>query len=200
VREGGEEEACLAEDFGATGMSRDVLQERVVFSVQRSSGTEPLVCVCMRVCVCVRACVRACMGVSESGRERVCVCVCTCVYGVLISGAASLCPSASVPLTQIHIYCGIIARARSRPLKREAHTHTHTHTHTQWNADNALPSNPNAASSLPPPSHLPFKPRTQLPKSRPWPLTASRVSLEEEEEAKQRGERENRGRAHVVVV
>jgi hypothetical protein len=79
--------------------------------------------------VCVRACVRACMGVSESGRERVCVCVCTCVYGVLISGAASLCPSASVPLTQIHIYCGIIARARSRPHKREAHTHTHTHTH-----------------------------------------------------------------------
>ena len=72
---------------------------------------------------------------------------------------------------------------------------------TQWNADNSLPRKPNATSSLrwPPPSHLPFKPRTQLPKS--CPLTAFLTSLEEEEDvAKQRGERENQGRAHDVVV
>ena len=70
---------------------------------------------------------------------------------------------------------------------------------TQWNADNSLPRKPNATSSLPPPSHLPFKPRTQLPKS--CPLTVSLICLEkEDDEAKQRGERENQGRAYDVVV
>ena len=102
MREGGEEEACLAEDFGATGMSRDVLQERVVFSVQRSSGTEPLVCVCMRVCVCVRACVRACMGVSESGRERVCVRVC------MVSSSLALPLCVPLPLCPSHKYIYIV--------------------------------------------------------------------------------------------
>jgi hypothetical protein len=68
--EGGEEETCLAEGFGAARMSCDTLQERVLFSVQRMSGTEQSL---LRVCVCVRACVRACVGVSRSVRESLCV-------------------------------------------------------------------------------------------------------------------------------
>jgi hypothetical protein len=104
VREGGEEEACLAEDFGATGMSRDVLQERVLFSVQRSSGTEPLVCVCMRVCVCVRACVRVWESVSQEERECVYVCVRVC----MVSSSLALPLCVPLPLCPSHKYIYIV--------------------------------------------------------------------------------------------
>ena len=58
--DGGEEEACLAEGFGASDISRDTFQERVLFSVQRMSGTEQSL---LRVCVC--ECERACVCGSQ---------------------------------------------------------------------------------------------------------------------------------------